>query len=185
MNVDFLNPFLEAAAHVLKAELGVEMDRGPISLAKGSLTSDEVTVLIAVVGQVQGVVFYGMSAQTGLAMVSRIMDQPFEALDSLAQSGIAELGNVISGRAAINLSQAGYQCTISPPTVVLGKGVRITTLDFGRIVVPLGTELGELVVHLAVRNGAPEGEGALQTAEFPELIQPQEGPAGSTADAAN
>lgn len=185
MNVDFLNPFLEAAAHVLKAELGVEMNRGAISLAKGSLTSDEVTVLIAVIGQVQGVVFYGMSAQTGLAIVSRIMDQPFETLDPLAQSGIAELGNVISGRAAINLSQAGYQCTISPPTVVLGKGVRITTLDFGRIVVPLSTELGELVVHLAVREGASDGRSALEVGEFPELIEPQAGPAGPRPDAAN
>jgi chemotaxis protein CheX len=73
-------------------------------------------------------------------------------LDSLAQSGIAELGNVVSGRATIKFSQAGYQSNISTPTVISGKGIQISTLDFPRIVVPLKTELGDLTVHLALRE---------------------------------
>jgi CheY-specific phosphatase CheX len=36
-------------------------------------------------------------------------------LRCLAQSGIAELANVITGRASVKLSQAGYEATISPP----------------------------------------------------------------------
>jgi len=97
-------------------------------------------------------VLYGMSIPTSLAIVSRIMGQTFAEFDGLAQSGVGELGNVISGKATINLSNAGYQTTISPPTLVVGEGAQISTLDFSRIVVPLETEVGQLVVHLAVRE---------------------------------
>lgn len=152
MNVKFLNPFLEAAADVLLAEANLSSNRGNLSLQKSSLTSSEVTVLISIIGQVQGVVLYGMSTPTSLAIVSRIVDQQFDELNGLAQSGIAELGNVISGKATINLSTSGYQATISPPTLIIGRGAQISTLDFSRIVVPLETKIGPIIIHLAVRE---------------------------------
>lgn len=152
MNVKFLNPFLDAITDVLKIEVNIAAARGPISLHKSSLTAGEVTVLISIIGQVQGVVLYGMSQATAIKIVSRIMDQEFNEFDNLAQSGIGELGNVISGKATVNLSNAGFQTTISPPTLIVGEGAQISTLDFSRIVVPMGTELGELTVHLAVRE---------------------------------
>jgi chemotaxis protein CheX len=152
MNVKFLNPFVEAATDVLSADLKVNINRGNLTLQKSALTTDEITVLIHLIGQVQGVVLYGMRISTGLAMVSRILEQEFTEFDNLAQSGIAELGNVISGRATVKLSQAGYESTISTPTLVIGKGVQISTLDFSRIIVPLSTDLGDMVVHLAVRE---------------------------------
>jgi chemotaxis protein CheX len=98
-----------------------------------------------------------MSTQTGLSMVSKILGQEFKELDALAQSGVAEIGNVISGRATVKLAEAGYQSTISPPTMVIGKGVKISTLDFPRIVTPLVTELGNITVHLALRE-SPMGD---------------------------
>jgi chemotaxis protein CheX len=152
MNVNFLNPFLEAASDVLLAEARLSSNRGNLSLQKSSLTGSEVTVLISIIGQVQGVVLYGMSTPTCLAIVSRIVDQQFDELNALAQSGIAELGNVISGKATINLSNSGYQSTISPPTLIIGRGAKISTLDFSRIVVPLETKVGPIVIHLAVRD---------------------------------
>lgn len=152
MDVKFLNPFVEAAVEVLKAEIGVSVERGQLSLHQSAMTTDEVTVLIHLVGQVHGVVLYGMNSQTGIRFVTQILGQEFNQLDSLAQSGIAELGNVISGRATIKFSQAGYNSNISPPTLITGKGVQISTLDFPRIVVPLETNLGSLTVHLALRE---------------------------------
>jgi chemotaxis protein CheX len=152
MNVKFLNPFVDAAVEVLKAEAKANISKGTITLQKSALTSDEVTVLINLVGQVQGVVLFGMSEKLGMNIVSLMMSQEFTEFDNLAQSGVAELGNVISGRATVMLSEAGYKSTISPPTMIKGKGVQISTLDFPRIVVPLTCELGEMVIHLALRE---------------------------------
>lgn len=151
-NVKFLNPFVDAANEVFLAEAEVTAKRGALTLHKSAFTSSDITVLLSLVGQVQGVVLYGMSIATGLAFVSRIMGQEFSTFDNLAQSGIAELGNVITGRATIKLSQAGIIANISPPTLIQGAGVKISTLDFSRIVVPLMSDVGEVTIHLALKE---------------------------------
>ena len=169
MNVKFMNPFLEAASEVLKAEVQVTTGLGSMSLHKSTLTTDDVTIMISLVEQVQGVVLYGLSTPTALSLVSRVMGQTFLEFDNLAQSGVAELGNVITGRATVKLSEAGYESKISPPTLVIGKGVQISTLDFSRVVVPLTTDLGEIMVHLALRK-SPPGE---QSQNFVQVAIPQ------------
>jgi chemotaxis protein CheX len=157
-NVKFLNPFIEAAMEVLQIEVNLAIKRGNLTLHKSALTASDITVLLSLVGQVQGVVMYGLSTQTGLALVSRMMDQEFTEFDNLAQSGVAELGNVITGRATVKLSQAGYSANISPPTMIQGKGIQISTLDFSRIVVPLTSEVGEIIIHLALRESMGAGQ---------------------------
>ena len=112
-------------------------------------------MLINLIGDVYGVVMYGMPMSTGLKMVSKIMGQEFTELDPLVQSGIAELGNVISGQATVRFSEAGYQSNISTPTVLMGNGIEISTLDFPRIVVPLETQFGMFTTHLALREKTP------------------------------
>jgi chemotaxis protein CheX len=155
VDAKLLNPFIQAAVEVLKAEVGAEVTRGEISMQKSSLTSDDITVLINLIGDVYGVVMYGMHKSTCLNLVSQIMGQTFTELNSLAQSGMAELGNVISGQATIRFSQTGYKSNISTPTVLTGNGIEISTLDFPRIVVPLETQFGVLTVHLALRTKKP------------------------------
>jgi chemotaxis protein CheX len=167
MNVKFLNPFVEAAADVLRVEAGATIERGNLTLAKSSLTTDDITVLINLVGQVQGVVLYGMSTKTGMGLVSRMMGQEFTEFDALAQSGVAEIGNVISGSATVKLAEAGFHSTISTPTMIIGNSVQISTLDFPRIILPLHTEFGDLVIHLAIRE-APAGTGDIN---YVPLIQ--------------
>lgn len=158
MNVKFLNPFLDAAIEVLKVECEIKAEKGNITLQKSALTSDEITVMLSLIGQVQGIVLYGLSISTAIRLVSSVLGQEFASFDNLAQSGIAELGNVITGRATIKLSEAGYTANISPPTLILGKGVSISTLDFQRIVVPLSFDLGSIVVHLAIRDVQPDAK---------------------------
>lgn len=152
MNVQFLNPFIEAACVVLESEVGVSITRGPLRLDRSAATATDVTVLISMVGQVNGVVMYGLSEETGINVVSQILGQKFDEFDSLAQSGIGELGNVITGQAGNRLAEAGFEAKISPPTMVLGKGTLISTLDFERLHVPLQTELGTIEIHLALRE---------------------------------
>ena len=163
MNVKFLNPFVEAAFEVLLAETGAQVDRGELSLDHSLYITDDVTVIIALVGAVEGNVFYSMTQQTAIQLSSQMMGEKFDNLEGLAQSGIAELGNVITGRASMKLSDAGYEATISPPSLLMGRGASISTLDYPRIVVPLKTSLGQVLIHLALRQGKQSG---LRTSEI-------------------
>ena len=84
MNVRYLNPFVQAAKDVVKAELNTQVTRGDLSLEKSSMTTNELTVLITMVGELQGIVLYSMETRTGLNMVGRVLDQEFNEFE---QSG--------------------------------------------------------------------------------------------------
>jgi chemotaxis protein CheX len=151
VKVEFVNPFIQAATEVLESEVGGETVRGNLRVHKSAFTTDEVTALVGVTGKVCGMVLYSMSQQIALGIVSRMMGQPFEDFDALAQSGIGELGNVITGRAGALLSEAGYPSNITPPALVIGKGTMVTTLDLNRLVLSLETEVGNLEVQVVLK----------------------------------
>jgi chemotaxis protein CheX len=153
MNVKFLNPFVGSAYDILSLEMKETIQRGDLRLDNGAYKTDDVTVIISLVGAVDGSVFYSMSKEVAVGLASILMGEKFEALDRLAQSGIAELGNVITGQASMKLAEAGYESNISTPSLIIGKGATISTLEFPRLIVPLFTSLGSLTIHLALREG--------------------------------
>jgi chemotaxis protein CheX len=154
VKAEILNPFIQAASEVLETELGAETQRGTLHVRKSAFTTNEITTLVGVTGQVSGIVLYSMSMETAISLVSRMMGQEFTEFDTLAQSGIGELGNVITGRAGVLLSEAGFQSNISPPSLVIGKGTMITTLDLNRLVFPLQTDVGEIEVQVVLKPSA-------------------------------
>jgi chemotaxis protein CheX len=164
MDVQFVNPFIEAAYSVLEAEAGVTAQRGKIALQRSAATADDVTVLISMVGEVKGVVLYGLSERTAINLVSRILGQPFDTFDDLAQSGIGEIGNVITGQASNRIAAAGFEVNISTPTMILGKGSKISTFDMDRLIVPLETEYGVVTLSLALREEKNNGKMGVQLA---------------------
>lgn len=170
MKIEFLNPFISAAAEVLEKDAGTQVTRGKVALVKGLFVSDDVTVLINLVGQVQGTVLYSLAYGAAKALVSQILGQEFPEFNELAQSGIAELTNVITGLSSTNLARAGYASIISVPMLIIGKGSRISTLAGERLVVPLETQFGSFGLDLALRENpeAPE-EFSSHTSRAPTL----------------
>jgi len=154
VNVDMVNPFVAAAREVLRMELDEEIGRGKIRLTKSSDTSDEVTAMIAVTGQVRGLVLYTMSTATACELAGAMIGQPCEELDALGESAIAELANMITGRAGVFLEANAVRADISPPALILGRGSCISTVDLARLVVPLETRCGPIAIHLALRSAA-------------------------------
>jgi chemotaxis protein CheX len=152
VKAEFVNPFVTSAFQVLQTETKSEVAKGGVTLQDSPLVSDEVTVLIGVVGRAQGLVLYGMSEKTAKGLVACMTGDQVAVFDSLAESAVAELGNVITGLASGELERAGYPCKIAPPSVVVGKGTSISTLSIKRLVIPLQTKFGEITVHVALRE---------------------------------
>jgi len=151
MRAEFINPFLQAASEVLESELGTTPQCGSIGLHRSAYTSDEVTAVVAVTGGVAGMVMFAMTEETARAMVSKMLGQDFPTFDALAQSGIAEIGNVITGRAAVLLAEAGFPSALAPPMLIVGRDTMINTLDVQRLVIPMETELGSVEVQVALK----------------------------------
>lgn len=152
MRVDFITPFVSAAYDVLQMEVNAEIERGELAIEQSSKTSQEVTVLVGVTGQVRGLAMYGMSESTAKKIVAAMVKHPVPIFDEMAQSAIAELGNVITGRASTNLSSVGFNCVLTPPTLITGRNVIISTLSIRRLVVPIQTNFGPIEINLALRE---------------------------------
>ena len=174
MDFKFLNPFVESAHDVLSIELHETIHRGNLSLESGPYSTDDVTVIISMVGAVEGTVLISMSKATALQLSSSIIGERLENLDRLAQSGIAELGNVIVARASMRMAESGLESNISTPSLIVGNGATISTLDYPRLVVPFNTSAGALVINLALREGLHTGFKAPQIV-IPKPFDPSRG----------
>lgn len=167
MQPDLINIFRNAAVDVLQHECGGEVVTGPVRTLSSAQTSDEVTVLIGISGDVRGMVLIGLSEATARGIVSRMMGEPCARFDELAQSGIAELGNVITGRATRGLESAGYGVNISPPGLIVGgPGVIVSTVNIRRFVVPLRTPVGDVTLHAAIEIAPSLGLRRVQRSMF-------------------
>jgi chemotaxis protein CheX len=137
---------------VLGSELDIKITRGKLELQRDAYVTDDVTVLISLVGDVWGVAILSISFDTAKAFISKMLGQEIKEFNELAQSGIGELGNVVTGQASTRLAALGVLCQISVPTLIVGKGSKISTLDIDRLIVPLESDVGVMRLNLALRE---------------------------------
>ena len=152
MKIEYINPFIMAANSVLEMVLGAAPTKGAVAMQPTTFTSQQCNVVCGVTGQAHGQVIYGMSLTTADKVASHMLGQPIKTFDQLAASAIAELGNMISGHAMSKLSESSYICDITPPTIIRGKDVKISTLSIPAIVIPLETEHGEMFITVGLQG---------------------------------
>jgi chemotaxis protein CheX len=150
--VQLINCYVSAAADVLWKETGQTVKRGGLQLQQDPYTSEDVTAMIGVSGDLAGSFYLSMSLSTALALVSIMLGQPTTNFDELAQSGIAELANVVAGAAGVALAEVGRATNITPPLLLVGAGARLSSVEIQRLVVPLETSAGLLHIHVALRD---------------------------------
>lgn len=153
MKVEYVTPFVTGAASVVEMILQTAPERGNLSARPQVFTTQQVNVVCGITGQIEGQVIYGMTVQTADKIASIMIGQPVITFDALAASAIAELGNMISGHSMNQLSSAGYVCDITPPTIIRGSNVRITTLDIPALVIPLKLPgIGDLEINVSLQE---------------------------------
>jgi len=152
MKVEYINPFVTASFSVLEMLVGNTPRKGNLAMQPATFTSQQVNVVCGVTGQIQGSVIYGMSLTTADQIASAMIGQPIKQFDQLAASAIAELGNMISGNAMLQLSEAGFICDITPPTVIRGSKVEISTLAIPAVVIPLEVTQGDITITVGLQT---------------------------------
>jgi chemotaxis protein CheX len=151
MKAEFVNPFASAVLMVFQKEFGMNVMRDSLALQQGPLRGADVNTIIGVTGQLEGQVIYTFEERVALRIASALMGEAVEELDELAKSAVAELGNIITGNAAIGLSENGYNCILTPPTLLTGKELIVTTFT-PVLNVPFSTDFGSVTVHVALRE---------------------------------
>lgn len=149
MNVEFIEPFLRGAYTVLETILGTTPTREQLSLRKTSFTTQQLTIMAGVNGEVEGTAMYGMSLATARNIASAMIGSEVQEMDEMAVSAVSELGNMITGSATTLLSQKGLDVDITPPSIIRGMDVDISTKT-PAIVVPIMTSVGRIEINVAL-----------------------------------
>jgi len=151
MKVEYINPFLQGALSVLETVLGERPTKGDMAVQVSTLVNGQCSVVCGVTGAIQGQVIYAMSFETADKIASTMLGAPIAEFDSLAASAIGELGNMITGSAMQAFSTNGWICDITPPTIVRGSDLNISTLNIPAILVTLNTNQGDLILTIGLQ----------------------------------
>jgi chemotaxis protein CheX len=123
VDVTMINPILEAFVSIVP-QLGFQkVEKKGISLKGSILTYQGVLINIGVVGPLKGAVLIGMDLDSAKQFASKMMmGMEVPELDSLAQSAISEMGNMVCANACTNFAKVGIDgLDISPPTLLIGN----------------------------------------------------------------
>ena len=150
MKTQYITPFITASYSVIGQTLNMKAEAGQIAMQPGMYISQQCNILTGVTGSVEGHVMYGMSLQTAHKIASLMMGRTMRYLDHMGVSAISELGNMITGNASNLLMEAGFFCDITPPSIVRGNNLKISTPNVPALVVPLCLSIGVIEVMVCL-----------------------------------
>jgi chemotaxis protein CheX len=153
MKAEFIEPFVSAVFSVLETVTGKKAERGQLAMRNATFTTQQVTIMAGVNGDVEGIAMYGMSTVTAQNIAGAMIGSPVTELDDMALSAVSELGNMVTGNATTQLSQRNYKVDITPPSVIKGTNVEVST-RVPALVVPVITAFGILEINVALHEQA-------------------------------
>ena len=138
MNVEYINPFVEASQAVLQQVAGIEAKLGNIFLKSSPYASDSVAIIVGLTGKIRGQVIFTMSKKVAMSIASGMMGGMLVTeLDEISKSAISELANMILGNTATLFYNRGKYIEITPPSFLMGDNMQISSNKIETVCVPL------------------------------------------------
>ena len=128
MDAKLVNPFVDACTAVMP-QIGFDTPkRTKIYLRDKNAISRGVTVMVGFTKQLRGNVVYNMDEEA-VNVVEMMMGMQINEFDAMAQSAISEMSNMITAKAATNLTKLGLEVDISTPSLTVGKNFSFKITD--------------------------------------------------------
>jgi len=143
INVELINPFIQGTQSILRDVCHEESKLGKIYLKKSPYASNSIAIIIGVTGDIKGQIIFSMGIDTACSIASKMMmGMPVPELDEMAKSAIAELTNMILGNTATLFYNNGVSVDITPPSLLMGDNIQISTTKMQTICIPLQLDSG-------------------------------------------
>lgn len=124
MSTVVFSPFTQATGAVFKLLLDLDATTSEPLLLKQQLHAPEmVSIVIGVVGDLTGNIYYRFPKPTMLEMVQIMSGMEMDKIDEFVMSAVGEIANIISGNALMELAQEKINCDILPPRFLEGEEV--------------------------------------------------------------
>ncbi len=129
VNVEFINPFIDATRNVFSSMCRVEIARKKIFLKDDYKMLGDISGVMKMSGTASGSVVISMSSELARTVVGNMLGEPPATdLTQEVKDATGEIINMISGQAKASLVKTKYHFTISIPEVVTGPGHEIEHL---------------------------------------------------------
>ena len=152
MKAEYLNPFLKSVVQIVESTIN-----GKVYLrGKYPFASADVAIVVGITGVLTGQVILSMDMNCARGIAARmLMEDDVAVLDEYAQSALAEMANMITANATIGLADAGFNCDITPPSVITGSRIEISCQEgIQTIAIPLDMTFGSMEVNLSMIESA-------------------------------
>lgn len=154
MDVRSVAPFLDAIGEVVPKLGFVNIKRGRISVNENSkIASMGVMVVVGLTNQLRGNIAYNMTEDSAKKIASTMMmGMSLQVFDAMAESAIAELGNMLVANAAMIFEQQGVKVDISPPTIITGQSFASTASSAQRLVIEVFVDEIPMEVNVSLAS---------------------------------
>lgn len=153
MKAEYINPFIKASVDILTQMTQAQFQVGKPALKGSPCSTHNIVILIGITGDIKGQAMLSFDESVALHIVSRMMGgMEITTLDEIGKSALSELGNMILGNSATLLFNAGVQVDITPPTLMMGNNLSISTDQMQTICVPIETEGKKIELNIFVKE---------------------------------
>ncbi|PKM93193.1 MAG: chemotaxis protein CheX [Firmicutes bacterium HGW-Firmicutes-1] len=154
VNVEYINPFIEAAQTVIRDFCHVEARVGKPYLSQATYEGNTLMIIVGITGDLRGQVLINMTSDVACSIASHMMmGMPVNELNDMAKSAISELGNMILGNAATLFSKKAITLDITPPSVCAGMNLSISVSDSKTICIPLVFDENKTIeINVAIKE---------------------------------
>lgn len=151
MKVSYIAPFVEAVAQVGERLFDQVPTRGELSVVKDLSTTFPINILTGLTGDIEGVVLFGFTRESALAIAETILDKKLRVFDQSVSAALVKFGEMILDRDTLALGKTGVEFELLPPAIVRGVGIGVPTNNQPTLIIPLHFEtIGSIWVKLSV-----------------------------------
>lgn len=149
MNVEFINPFLDATLNVITTMAFIELKAGKPFIKKGEEPLGDITGVIGFVGdRLMGSMAIVFPKECALKIVSSMLGEEITEMNSDIIDAVGELTNMISGGAKRDLSEKGFAFEMAIPSMITGRQHTVYHKTKGHVlVIPFEMEEGIFYVE--------------------------------------
>lgn len=155
LNVEFIDPFIQAAQSALKVQANVESKPGKphMKAVKYPYEIGIAGVISLVSDGFTGSIALCFPAQVFLKVYENLVGEPAKEITSEIQDAAGELLNIIFGQAKTVLNdQKGYKISKAIPTVLVGDHLKIQSQNRNQtIVLPFETSFGHFHIEVSMQ----------------------------------
>jgi chemotaxis protein CheX len=153
MDVQLVNPFIDATIHVLSSLAFTDAHVGKPFLKKDNVAQGDVSGVVGLSGEARGTISVTFSRTCILKIVSKMFGEEVVEINDEVKDAVGEILNIVSGHGRQKLQGMGKTLKGGIPTIITGKNHTISHVTSKPIIaVPFSTENGDFTFEVCFES---------------------------------